>query len=322
MELPCHLREFILAPNEEIEAAQKNLASSAVLLSEGQFVAPVGASFRYRFNLQTPLRVPPDTDGYLVLQDRPTERLLVTIIEAEDLSVTLTVPKNIGRNIPTARLLTDLTMLLRQLISRIEEKGQSEHPAADRVLGFRAPAREPLNFRSLNEKLNKEQRDAVASALSRDTTFIWGPPGTGKTQTIGEIGAQLFLSGRTLLMVSHTNTAVDEALIRIADALQGEFREGQVLRIGEPVKFELARRDDLLLRRVAEKRSAELRKQKEALEAEQIRTMADLTKFQRLVDVAEWLIESATDLSAFEEEYLRLGELGVEEQKLAMSWLN
>jgi hypothetical protein len=116
-------------------------------------------------------------------------------------------------------------------------------------------------------------------------------------------------------MVSHTNTAVDEALIRIA-VLQGEFREGQVLRIGEPVKLELARRDDLLLRRVAEKRSAELRKQREALEAEQIRTMADLTKFQRLVDVAEWLIESATDLSAFEEEYLRLGELGMEEQKL------
>ncbi len=54
MELPCHLREFILALNEEIEAAQKNLASSTVLLSEGQFVAPVGASFRYRFNLHEP----------------------------------------------------------------------------------------------------------------------------------------------------------------------------------------------------------------------------------------------------------------------------
>jgi hypothetical protein len=65
MDLPCHLREFVVALNEEIAAAQKNLASSAVLLSEGQFVAPVGPSFRYRFNLQTPLRVPPDTDRRL-----------------------------------------------------------------------------------------------------------------------------------------------------------------------------------------------------------------------------------------------------------------
>jgi MoxR-like ATPase len=127
---------------------------------------------------------------------------------------------NIGRNIPAARLLTDLTMLLRQLIKRIEEKAQSEHPAADRVLGFRPPTGAPVEFRARNEKLNKEQRDAVASALGRGSTFIWGPPGTGKTQTIGEIGAQLFLRGRTLLMVSHTNTAVDEALIRIADALK------------------------------------------------------------------------------------------------------
>src|SRR5271166_6726771 len=234
MELPCHLQEFILALNEEIEAAQKNLASSAVLLSDGQFVASVGASFRYRFNLQTPVRVPPDTEGYLILQSKPDEKLLVTIVEAEDLIVTIAVPRNIGRNIPAARLLTDLTMLLRQLIKRIEEKAQSEHPAADRVLGFRPPTGAPVEFSARNEKLNKEQRDAVVSALGRDITFIWGPPGTGKTQTIGEIGAQLFLRGRTLLMVSHTNTAVDEALIRIADALKSEFLEGQVIRVGEP----------------------------------------------------------------------------------------
>ena len=316
MELPCHLQEFILALNEEIEAAQKNLASSAVLLSDGQFVASVGASFRYRFNLQTPVRVPPDTEGYLILQSKPDEKLLVTIVEAEDLIVTIAVPRNIGRNIPAARLLTDLTMLLRQLIKRIEEKAQSEHPAADRVLGFRPPTGAPVEFSARNEKLNKEQRDAVVSALGRDITFIWGPPGTGKTQTIGEIGAQLFLRGRTLLMVSHTNTAVDEALIRIADALKSEFLEGQVIRVGEPVKIELANRGELLLRRIAEKRSAELRKQKEALEVERTRIMADLTNFQRLVDIAEWLSESASDLAAFEKEYRRLGEMAAEEEKL------
>lgn len=156
----------------------------------------------------------------------------------------------------------------------------------------------------------------MSSALGHDITFIWGPPVTGKTQTIGEIGAQLFVRGRTLLMVSHTNTAVDEALIRIADALKGQFREGDVIRVGEPVKTELARRDDLLLRRVAEKRSTELRKQKEAIEAEQIGTMVDLTQFQRLVDIAEWLIESVSDLSEFEEKYEHLNEKVFEEQKL------
>jgi hypothetical protein len=45
------------------------------------------------------LRVPADTEGYLLRPDRPTEKLLVTIIEAEDLSVTLAVAKNIGRDI-------------------------------------------------------------------------------------------------------------------------------------------------------------------------------------------------------------------------------
>jgi phosphate starvation-inducible protein PhoH len=36
------------------------------------------------------------------------------------------------------------------------------------------------------ECLNDKQAEAVASALSRDTTFICGPPGTGKTRTIGK----------------------------------------------------------------------------------------------------------------------------------------
>jgi hypothetical protein len=62
------------------------------------------------------------------------------LVEIADLKVTLAVPEHIGRVVPAAKLQTDLTMLLKRLIDRIEEKAQESHSAADRVLGMRVPS--------------------------------------------------------------------------------------------------------------------------------------------------------------------------------------
>ena len=107
------------------------------------------------------------------------------------------------------------------------------------MLGFQLPLGAPVQFDPQDPRLNREQKEAVASALGRDTTFVWGPPGTGKTYTIGELGAQLFVKGKALLIASHTNTAVDGAVLRIAEALDGQFQEGEIIRVGQPVKPEL-----------------------------------------------------------------------------------
>lgn len=296
--LPPHLGEFVVALKEEVEAAKRNLGGSAALLSDGRLIAPVGGGFHYRFQSQRPLRVPPDTPGFLAVGGG-NDDISVSVIEIEDLSVVLELPKHIGGSIPQAKLKTDLTMLLLRLIERIETKGIDHHPAADRILGLAPSSVGVQTFDAFNTQLNPEQRLAVGSVLGGDTVFIWGPPGTGKTQTIGEIGAQLFLRQKTLLIASHTNTAVDEALLRIADALKGQFNEGEVLRLGEPVKTELLARPDLILKRVAEKRSAELEKQKKMAEQAKVSTMSQLEAIHRRVDICQWLAEASNDSEAF-----------------------
>ncbi len=55
-----------------------------------------------------------------------------------------------------------------------------------------------------------------------NTSYLWGPPGTGKTTTLGAILAstlQQFPSARVLLL-STTNTAVDQALVAVDRALE------------------------------------------------------------------------------------------------------
>lgn len=55
--------------------------------------------------------------------------------------------------------------------------------------------------------INESQLEAVRKALTHQLSVIQGPPGTGKTQTILNILANLLLQGRTVQVVSGTNSA-------------------------------------------------------------------------------------------------------------------
>ncbi|MBO5155578.1 MAG: AAA family ATPase [Prevotella sp.] len=65
---------------------------------------------------------------------------------------------------------------------------------------------------------NASQKAAVQAALTNQVSVIQGPPGTGKTQTILNIIANLLMVGKTVLVVSHNNSAVEN----VSEKLAGE----------------------------------------------------------------------------------------------------
>lgn len=65
---------------------------------------------------------------------------------------------------------------------------------------------------------NTSQKAAVEAALTHQVSIIQGPPGTGKTQTILNIIANLLMKGKTVLVVSNNNSAVEN----VAEKLNGE----------------------------------------------------------------------------------------------------
>ena len=83
--------------------------------------------------------------------------------------------------------------------------------------------------------LNASQQRAVALCCQRTPAFVWGPPGTGKTTTLGHIVAALLDQGLRVLVTSTTNAAVDQALGRIADlpACAAAVEAGRVVRLGQ-----------------------------------------------------------------------------------------
>jgi superfamily I DNA/RNA helicase len=67
---------------------------------------------------------------------------------------------------------------------------------------------------------------------------VWGPPGTGKTEVIALALQRLLEKGRSVLLVSGTNVAVDNALQRVVGAVQPPPR--RLVRVGTPQIADIA----------------------------------------------------------------------------------
>ncbi|MGW1915734.1 AAA family ATPase [Streptomyces sp. NPDC002076] len=82
-------------------------------------------------------------------------------------------------------------------MERLSTIGEANHPvrleSAGWMVGLGSPrvGREPdpaqwiANWPS--KQLNSRQRLAVSQALASEVTFLWGPPGTGKTDVVAHI---------------------------------------------------------------------------------------------------------------------------------------
>ncbi len=68
---------------------------------------------------------------------------------------------------------------------------------------------EPPKLAPLPMQLSLAQQALVCSAANNPLTLIVGPPGTGKTYTIGAIALEHMIRGESVLIASRTNEAVD-----------------------------------------------------------------------------------------------------------------
>ncbi|SPJ77189.1 related to DNA helicase [Fusarium torulosum] len=86
--------------------------------------------------------------------------------------------------------------------------------------------------------LNVDQHRAIEKVMSaQDYALVLGMPGTGKTTTIAHIIRALTSQGKSVLLTSHTHTAVDNILLKL------KTDKIPVLRLGAPAKVHPEVRD-------------------------------------------------------------------------------
>ena len=246
--------------------------------------------------------MPTDTPGRLQVGNSSYE---VAIVSIEDLAITLSTSKLITGSISTATLSFSPYYILERLKERLSELDGSSSACHDmpmRLIGG-TPNR-PFSERTVPESeggnLNEEQLAAVNRSLSQSITFIWGPPGTGKTHTIGKLVEELVNRGERVLLTSHTNVAVDTALEKAVEKLSSH-PVGIVIRVGDPSSSDSGLRD-YYLDRVVEKKGESLRMQKADLEKRlrPFRITRDyLTDAAKLVDALEEAERAAITATAW-----------------------
>ena len=213
VELHGMLAEFRQALEEEIHKV-KSSGLSSTLLFAGRRIDSRGAEFWYRFRVEYAPAMPADTPCKLTIGK---EQFNVTVVSFDENSIIISSKIELTGALGKARLENGATVLMERLIGCIEENAEKPNPAGDRMLlqgGKVYEARKIFRYGELSKYPGntENQNRAVEAALTNDITYIWGPPGTGKTTVIGQIIDGLYRHGRSVLVVSHTNTAVDGAI--------------------------------------------------------------------------------------------------------------
>lgn len=293
------LPQMIDALGLEVAAIRKKGGGQQVELRGGEQVGQADGSWLYRFGVPEDLNLRDDTPVRVTIGQEEVEGVLVSF---RDGVLLVALEKDLGPKIAAARLVANDSFLIERLKERLEKvrsgEAQFNRPAAERVLGLTLPRTtdtEPHPRVLQDGSANADQVLAVRRSLGSDTTYVWGPPGTGKTTTLARIVEAHYRAGRSILLVSNTNIAVDTALERVAERLKGEsdFHQGLVIRQGPVVKEELRRRfgPQVILEEIVARLGESLQREKEglrhevaSLESEERSLLRALTNFERLTE--------------------------------------
>jgi len=229
----------LIAEVKRTGSGQKRYTVDHGIISES-----TGGEHVYSFPFSDEAELFEDAKIELQVEGRRIEGSIVSISAGRLLIAT---KENRGRHIAQAVILVDTTALLEALVEKIEQVKQGttdlNRELADAVVG-RKPEPAPMApiAPGSPERLNDAQFAAYSKALSAAVTWIWGPPGCGKTMTLGEVVKAAFEADRRVLVSSNTNKAVDQVLFHVCEALGKDHRamdQGRIVRLGRLVDKKL-----------------------------------------------------------------------------------
>ncbi|MFI6692079.1 AAA domain-containing protein [Streptomyces sp. NPDC050433] len=245
--LPYPVPELLTAVRLEIAAELRSDGkdSAKVSLSAGRRISASDQRYEYLYACRKWLASLDGKPALVRASGSRGEWSPADVARMPDGKVRVVTALDLGGSPGNVQIREDESASSRVLAERLETVGQPQHPvrleSAGWVVGRGTPslgrtgsaARWVANWPSL--PLNSRQRQAVERALVDDVLFLWGPPGTGKTDVIGHIIEGSRRQGLSVLFLAPTKVAVDQALIRICDLLAKEegFDDGLVQRAGE-----------------------------------------------------------------------------------------
>ncbi|RXI95536.1 DNA helicase [Anaerobacillus alkaliphilus] len=236
---------------QQISATTKNFTYRIEVLSE--IVIPVGANIRIQWGSQV---------------------YTGKILSSEQRSLFISLEKSLGDLFDEAILLHDPWELLEELCLRLDESMKSKRKR-NRIHQLMEPTISPKHP---IEKNKSNSHELFFRSQYNPATFVWGPPGTGKTYTLARVAANKYFQGKRVLILSQSNQAVDVLVQEIVQFLtkKSRFTEGDVLRYGIGSKQLML--ESITTMSLLEKREPKLAKEQEVIRKQKKLLNADLTQ--------------------------------------------
>lgn len=263
------IERAIEAVESEIETVREKPAQDVLFDGKRKENHPPGV-FYYEFESQnTSLRFAEVIRGEM--EDYEKELELYPVEVNED-KVVLHFPHNFGKTLKKVNLEWENDFVLRRLRSQLEQLLDAESAEArERMKRLFYPDRYKHHHgdgevRVLDDsRRNESQHEALVKSLRNEVLYVWGPPGTGKTSTLGFMIANYLIKGNRVLFAANTNRAVDVGLLSVLEALtavEKEHLEKKVTRFGE-MALESERLEEVLFEKYLHEKE-ELQKEKAA----------------------------------------------------------
>lgn len=281
------IAEFIQALDEEIAAIKAGKGGSMARVFDGRFIRQNAGIYVYSFTLENFIATIDDAPVEVQVGD---SRYQGQIIQTQGLEVIVGVEHDFGPVIPEARLITNLYFLHEALKKKFEaardgaasvDFGLAENVFCGKVSTSTKPVALPPLEPQPKKSPNDSQIAAIQASQAREMTLVWGPPGTGKTETLARIVECFIKRGMRVLVAAHANAAVDEATEDIAAILKATdyYNQGKIIRLGNAQKQTLRDEYDLvLLDGIAERLGATLKQGQEELEGRRFEIEEKLTR--------------------------------------------
>ena len=325
--MPAPIENMIDALNLEVDAIKKNTSSCVLELRAGFRQRMVGSDTLYSFPLSEEPNLRDDSPVKIIIGGEEVDG---TVVSVRNAVLTIALVQDLGEQIPFARLVVNDSFLIERLRDKLLEIQRGEFSfnrgSAEGVLANCAERVAEADFPNvvftLGKPLNAQQQRVVRQAAGSSLLYVWGPPGTGKTYTLGAVVHALYLQGKSVLLVSNTNIAVDTALERIGDRLctLPEFHEAAVLRFGPIVSDTLREnyRAQVDIDGVVERHSAALVESQKALMREAGKVQDAILTPEEALKQYDVLRSATRELDHFQRERQQvLAQIEQQEQSLA-----
>ncbi len=279
MEYGDYLSRFYTALHDEITAVRDG-GGQKTFLSDGHYLGKKNDYHVYSFTADAEIHLPDDTPCELEYQGIKHLGILISVAGFD---LVLELAEHLVNLIQTAVLYTSPWYLLEELQKRLYKiKNAPEHEAwiSRRLLSGKEEGQESdikqaqvlldqIKQRGHPVSYNEYQREAVGHVLANEVSFIWGPPGTGKTTTLGMVAAALIERGESVLIVAHSNVAVDVAIVGAIKKLVHHplYPTGKFLRYGVTYLEEVNQYSSVHIRGILRQQNPDLIKSIELLES-------------------------------------------------------